>query len=206
MKKLTFILLALPWLLTACSSDSTQTDPAEVNNSSTAIRFHSSIQGMTRASYLTDLSNLTAFKVAALTNVTTPELYFAPMEVTHQSDGTWKNTITYYWPPEALKFYAYAPADLPVVINASQQMLSGFTVSSKPADQKDIITAWGQGVRATPPAINGPVPLHFRHALAQVEIRASNPSDTRVPHTLYRFDDPPAAGRRLRLMDGGIRL
>lgn len=177
MKRIRLILLALPLLLAACSNDSTE---VEAGDSQSAIRFHSSIQGMTRSTYKADLTNLVSFKVAAVSNVSSPEVYFAPMEVTHEADGTWRNTITYYWPPQALKFYAYAPIDLPVNITGQQQQLSDFTIASKPIDQKDIITAWGQGVRATPPATNGPVSLNFRHALAQIEVRASNPSDTRV--------------------------
>ncbi len=177
MKRIRLILLALPLLLAACSNDSTE---VEAGDSQSAIRFHSSIQGMTRSTYKADLTNLVSFKVAAVSNVSSPEVYFAPMEVTHEADGTWRNTITYYWPPQALKFYAYAPIDLPVNITGQQQQLSDFTIASKPIDQKDIITAWGQGVRATPPATNGPVSLNFRHALSQIEVRASNPSDTRV--------------------------
>lgn len=177
MKRLRITLLALPLLLAACSSDSSE---VAVSDTGSAIRFHSSLQGMTRSTYKTDLSNLVSFKVAAISDVSTPEVYFAPMEVTHEADGSWKNTITYYWPPQALKFYGFAPIDLPVNITAQLQQLKDFTIASKPADQKDIITAVGSGVRATPPATNGPVPLNFHHALAQIEIRASNPSDTRV--------------------------
>ena len=180
MNKLTTILLALPMLFMACSGDTVTSEPGDVGTSSSAIRFHSSLQGMTRSSYKSDLSNLVSFKVAGLTNVTTPEVYFTPMEVTHEADGSWKNTITYYWPTTPLKFYAFAPIDLPINITGYQQTLGNFTVASKPADQKDIITAWGSGTRVTPPAINGPVSLTFHHALAQVEIRASNPSDTKV--------------------------
>jgi len=177
MKRIRLILLALPLLLTACSNDSTE---VEAGDSQSAIRFHSSVQGMTRSTYKADLSNLVSFKVAAVSNVASPEVYFAPMEVTHEADGTWRNTITYYWPPQALKFYAYAPTDLPVNITGHIQQLSDFTIASKPVDQKDIITAWGQGVRVAPPETNGPVSLNFRHALSQIEVRASNPSDTRV--------------------------
>ena len=177
MKRLRITLLALPLLLAACSSDSTE---VAVSDTGSAIRFHSSLQGMTRSTYKTDLSNLVSFKVAAVSDVAAPSVYFSPMEVTHEADGSWKNTITYYWPPQALKFYGFAPIDLPVNITGQLQQLSDYTIASKPADQKDIITALGQGVRATPPATNGPVSLNFHHALAQIEVRASNPSDTRV--------------------------
>lgn len=177
MKLHRFILLALPLLLAACSHSTVM---GEQDGSQSPILFHTSVQGMTRAAYKTDLSNLTSFKVGALTNETTPEVYFEPMEVTHETDGSWKNSITYYWPEKALKFYAFAPVDLSATVSATAQVLNGYTVASAAADQKDVITAWGQGVRATPPAINGPVALNFHHALAQIEIRASNPSDTRV--------------------------
>lgn len=179
MKSLRNILYwTLPLLLLAgCSRDKLH---GEQTGLAPAIRFHSSVQGMTRTTYKTDLSNLNAFMVGSLTNESAPELYFAPMMVTHEDDGTWKNTVTYYWPSKPLQFYAFAPTDLPVQISATVQHLSGFSVADKPAGQQDIITAWGQGVRATPPATNGPVPLNFHHALAQIEIRASNPSDTRV--------------------------
>ena len=192
MKPHRFILLALPTLLLAsCSLNTIKQEQVE---SASPIRFHSSVQGMTRATYKTDLSNLNAFKVGALTNESAPEVYFTPMEVTHEPDGTWKNTITYYWPPKPLKFYAFAPGDLPVYITATAQQLNGFTVASKPADQKDIITAWGQGVRATPPAVNGPVSLNFRHALAQIEVRASNPSDTKVEVLGVKICHIPSTG------------
>lgn len=179
MKILRLTLLTWPLLLlAACSSDSHEVGTGESSNA--AIRFHSSIQGMTRSTYKNDLSNLVSFKVAAVSNVANPDVYFSPMEVTHEADGTWKNTITYYWPPQALKFYAFAPTELPVNITGLTQQLNDFTVASKPADQIDVITAWGQGVRATPPATNGPVSLNFRHALSMIEVRASNPSDTRI--------------------------
>ena len=177
MKIIRFILLTWPLLLAACANDSS----GEVeNDAKSAIRFHSSIQGMTRSVYKNDLSNLVSFKVAGVSDGTTSDVYFSPMEVTHEADGSWKNTITYYWPPQPLKFYGFAPIDLPVNITGQLQQLSDFTIASKPVDQKDIITAWGYGVRATPPATNGPVALNFRHALSQIEVRASNPSDTRV--------------------------
>ena len=178
MKILRLTLLTWPLLLAACSSDSA--DVAAGDSSSAAIRFHSSLQGMTRSTYKSDLSNLTAFKVAAVSQVDPPSVYFTPMEVTHESDGSWKSSITYYWPPQPLNFYAYAPTDLPVTITGAAQQLAGYTTASKAADQQDIITAWGYGVRAQAPETNGPVALNFRHALCQVEIRASNPSDTRI--------------------------
>lgn len=186
-------MLALPFLFWACSSDISQGDSVRENNN--AIRFHASVEGMTRGEYKTDLSNMTAFKVAALTNVaTSPEVYFSPMEVTHEADGTWKNTVTYFWPPQSLKFYAYAPADLPVTIDGTKQTMTNFTVATKPVSQKDVITAWQQGVRATPPATNGPVPLNFRHALARVEVRATNPSDTRIDVLGVKICRIPATG------------
>lgn len=185
MKRFRLTLLTLPLLLAACSGDSTTASvgpdgPDTPDATGNVIRFETSLTGMTRAEYKSDLSNLSSFMVAALTNTATPETYFPSMEITKQSDGSWKGATTYYWPEQPLQFFAYAPKDLGVDISPSSQRLSDFTLADKPAAMTDVITAWAQGVRATPPATNGPVSLNFRHALARIEVHASNPSDTRV--------------------------
>lgn len=194
MKRLRALILITLLVMTACTRSSPPEEEKGNVDSPVAIKFRSSLQGMTRATYKTDLSNLASFKVAALTNATTPEVFFPPMEVTQQTDGTWQNSITYYWPSELLQFFAYAPSDLPFVINSQTQQLSGFTVAGKADEQKDVITAWSHGVRASFPATTDTVSLVFRHALALIEIYASNPSDFKVDILGVKICRIPATG------------
>ena len=176
------IILILPLLLVACSNSS---PPEELDNeylnSPLDIRFHSSIMGMTRSNtYQPDLSNLASFKVAAFTHTSNPETFFPPMDVMQQADGTWLNSTTYYWPSQPLQFYAYAPSDLPFIVTSEAQLLTDYSVADSAAHQKDIITAWGHGKRSDFRETNDSIPLFFRHAMAIIEVRASNPSDNRV--------------------------
>lgn len=144
------------------------------------ISFMPRLQGMTRAEYKDDLSNLTAFSVSALTDSESPSVYFESAAVSRISDGTWKSGETHFWPETPLTFYAYAPADLPLSVTGRAQLFGGYTVGAKTTEHIDIITAWGHGERPASAEENQPVELTFRHALAKVEVRANNTSDMRV--------------------------
>lgn len=186
MKLLKLTLLTLPLLLTACSGDSSTggtepvPSPTPTGSTDNVIRFSTSIQGMTRTEFRSDLSNLTGFMCAAMTNVSSPEMYFDAEEVSMKADGTWNTGVTHYWPEQSLQFFAFAPYTLPVSITPSAQRLSGFQVAAKPALMTDIITAWGQGSKPAANAVNAPVSLSFHHALSRIEVQVSNPSDTKV--------------------------
>ena len=130
----------------------------------------------TRGNSINDLDHLTAFKVSALKRGETGTVgnFFTDMTVTNAGDGTWTNGEKHYWPSYALDFYAYAPTDVSGVsvatgaADGSTKVISAFTPSSTVAEQKDLMVA----ANLTVPLKTKPVPLHFKHALTQIEIKA----------------------------------
>lgn len=170
-KRLIFGLAIASAAFAACSNDET----VDVNVGQ-GITFRTSLDHATRANVETTAS-LTAFKVTAIGD--NGLNYFTDLNVT-KTAGEWKTASTYYWPTFALKFYAYANGPATgkgtVTINKDGKKITGFTPANAAADQKDLLVAYQTGTRA---AYNdAPVPLKFKHALSQLEIKAkcSNPA------------------------------
>ena len=164
-KRLIFGLAIASAMFAACSND--ETVDVSVGD---AIGFRTSIDRATRSNIETTAS-LDSFKVTAIGS--NDLNYFTDLMVKKQG-STWKTANTYYWPTYALQFYAYANGPAAgkgtVTINKDGKQITGYTPAAKAADQKDLLVAYNSGTRATN---NGtPVPLTFKHALSQIEVKA----------------------------------
>ena len=139
-------------------------------NRGAAIDF--TVAAHTRA-HETTTSNLETFYVTAVdprqaNNYFTDVAYIKSGEIFHSSP-------TYYWPGDGseLDFYAYAPSatDLgaSVSIDRDAQKLIDYSPSSDISQQCDFIAA-----SMTQGRIETSVPVYFKHALSQIEVRARN--------------------------------
>ena len=139
-------------------------------NRGAAIDF--TVAAHTRA-HETTTSNLETFYVTAVdprqaNNYFTDVAYIKSGEIFHSSP-------TYYWPGDGseLDFYAYAPSatDLgaSVSIDRGAQRLIDYSPAADISQQHDFITA-----TTTQGRMETSVPLEFRHALSQIEVRAKN--------------------------------
>ena len=115
------------------------------------------------------------FDVWAATGVNT---YFAADTYTYDSGtDTYKSADAHYWPAAttAVDFFAlknYNGTVSFVTDPSSSITVTGYTVESTPATQKDFLYAVDKGV--TKPTGGAAAPLNFRHALSQIEFKAVN--------------------------------
>ncbi|HIW98310.1 MAG TPA: fimbrillin family protein [Candidatus Tidjanibacter gallistercoris] len=165
------ILLAVA-VLTALVSCSKET-VVDVNRGKN-ISFRTSLDNSLTRTNQIGLNNLKAFKVTAIGNGTS---YFDDMKVTYSNDEqTWKTEYSYPWVDYTLAFFAYAPGDVSgVSISNASKTITGFTPARAVDRQKDLIIAYNTGDREHNES-NG-VSLNFKHALAQIEIRAKCPNE-----------------------------
>lgn len=111
------------------------------------------------------------FQVWASTT-TGKKVYFQNETYTDYS-GTYKSATAHYWPAENLDFFALKNPNGAVAFDATTPKITvtGYTVESTPATQKDFLYAVKTGV--SKPA-GGKTNLNFRHALSQIEFKAKN--------------------------------
>lgn len=99
-----------------------------------------------------------------------------PWEVT-KSGSNWAFTGTnkLYWfdATTAGKFTAYANSS----VSAADGKLAGVTVPATLADQKDVLVAYNEGTKTD---FTTGVPLHFRHAMSQIVVKASYTFDASI--------------------------
>ncbi|MCR5470736.1 MAG: fimbrillin family protein [Prevotella sp.] len=169
-KRFSWLLAAIPLLMSGCIFDGSDGDTAAPKE----IRFSTDVcEPSTRASYTG--ATFTEFLVTSLGDATP---YFQNLKVTKQSGGDWETASTKYWPPYPLRFFGYAPASLKeqVTVDNSQQKLTGYQPASNAINQADIVTAY---VRANQNSAKGAAVLGFRHALSQIEVVAKNGDPTK---------------------------
>lgn len=114
----------------------------------------------------------TSFDVWAATDSKT---YFS--KETYTLDGgssTYKSPSARYWPATAVDFFALKNQNGTVSFDASASSITvtGYTVESTPATQKDFLYAVDKSV--SKPDGGAAAPLNFRHALSQIEFKAVN--------------------------------
>lgn len=96
--------------------------------------------------------------------------YYLPEgETTYKAEGAAR-----YWPASAVDFFALKNQNGSVSFDASASSITvtGYTVESTPATQKDFLYAVDKSVRK--PDGGAAAPLNFRHALSQIEFKAAN--------------------------------
>ncbi|WP_315352097.1 fimbrillin family protein [Phocaeicola abscessus] len=170
MKKNVLYLAAGLLALASCSQDET----TGLDNGA-AIGFRPSIGAVTRGPVITQ-SNLSPFKVTAYAPGGTTNL-FTNLEVSSTDGVNWTTAQTYFWPTTGtLNFCAYAPATVTgATVNPTVQKIVGFTPATIVADQKDLVISFNTGTKAANEASG--VAMNFKHALAQIELRAKCPND-----------------------------
>lgn len=176
-----FMLLPIAALLLAsCSQDEQQfTNPQRPDVPEGAIYFTSGIQGMTRG--LTTMENFTSFNVAGMhNNDVSDEFSFSAITVsTADAGATWSYDGGFkYYPGDNsnISFYAYAPTSLSAsasITNDTKQ-IADFTQGTTVADQTDVLASYATGNKINN-SLSG-VTIDFKHALAQIEVKAKNSS------------------------------
>lgn len=166
MKKNFILSMAIAYtMLAACSND----EIVDVNTGGT-ISFRTLIDIATRTNQETTAS-LSTFKVTAIKDAGTE---FATTVT--KSGSEWNTAETYYWPNYALKFYAYANGPAAgkgrVSITKDAKTITDFTPAGNVTEHKDLLVAYNTGTKDN--YNSSPVPLTFKHALSQIEVKAKN--------------------------------
>lgn len=176
MKKLMFLLPVAALAMAACSNEESSVQSSRTN----AVVVNPVIQGATRGTVYTDANIFPSFNLiangsfataAASANVTNQEY---TMVVT-KSGSSWTLGTPLYWgdATTAASFTAYAGGNATVTPSGGN---IAFTVAENPADQTDFVVAYNHGNQTD---FSGGVPLHFRHTLSQILVKASyNTDDT----------------------------
>ena len=164
MKSSMALMAAMATVFASCSND-------EIRNTASPVEigFNTTLSGVTRT--VLDNSNFAQFKVTAL-NSTDGSAYFSDENVS-KDGNSWFTENHYYWPDNALDFYAYAPTDLSnVTINQTTKQIADFVPVYHVKNQQDIVVAIGSGSKES--NMDNGVNLNFKHELAQIEVKATN--------------------------------
>ena len=176
MKKLMFLLPVAALAMAACSNEESSVQSSRTN----AVVVNPVMQGITRGTVYTDANIFPSFNLIANGSFATAAINEAAvnkeytMAVT-KSGSSWTLETPLYWgdATTAASFTAYAGG------NANEAPSGGniaFTVAENPADQTDFVVAYNHGNQTD---FSGGVPLHFRHTLSQILVKASyNTDDT----------------------------
>jgi len=168
-KNLLFTAMAVA-ALASCSND----EVIDINKSG-SIAFRASLdKAITRANVI-NLQNLAAFNVTAIGNGAN---FFTDLAVTSADNGnSWTTASTYYWPNNALFFFAYAPQTPggTVSIDNTAKKITGFSPAQSVADQKDLVISYNTGTKGSNE--NAGVAMNFKHALSQIAVNAKCSND-----------------------------
>ena len=194
MKKLFFLMPLAALALASCSSDETQS--VAQKQSPGAVNFIPAMNGsITRGTIFTDASFASSpgdFEViasgyfyesdpsgtsAAANNIT------KEYNVTHAS-GAWTLDGSLWWgdASTSAKFTAFAPSEAKTNLSVDKKTLD-FAPAGEITSQKDLVVAYNEGSRT---AFSSGVPLHFRHALSQIVVRASYKDDPNYDLNTYK--------------------
>ena len=174
MRKMMFLLPFAALAMASCTNN----EDAVVQSSALenqAVKIFPQVGGTTRGVVETTAS-ISEFKVILNGNFSTSVTgtgvagTYGPEIVTKGTSG-WSMGTPYYWgdATTAGKFTAFAPSTL----TPSEGKVS-YSVSSTLADQKDLLVAYNEGSKTD---FASGVPLHFRHAMSQIVVKASYADD-----------------------------
>lgn len=185
MKKLMILLPFAALAMASCtnSEDAVQTSPVAENQE---VKIFPQVGGTTRGTVETtaSLSSFTLLadgKFATTAQATISDVSTVTKTV-NKSGSTWAfaDDSKLYWfdATTAGKFTAYANSS----VAAADGKLAGVTVPATLADQKDLLVAYNEGTKTD---FTTGVPLHFRHAMSQIVVKASYTFDA----SITGFDD-----------------
>lgn len=160
------------------SEDAVQTSPVAENQE---VKIFPQVGGTTRGTVETtaSLSSFTLLadgKFATTATATSSDVSTVTKTV-NKSGSTWAFAGDYklYWfdATTTAKFTAYANSS----VAAADGKLAGVTVPATLADQKDVLVAYNEGTKTD---FTTGVPLHFRHAMSQIVVKASYTFDASI--------------------------
>ena len=169
-----FLLPFAALAMASCSSseDSLAQPQPELN---TELKIFPSVGTSTRGTVETTAS-LSSFQVIASGKFATtatepnPNVTTTGIKTVNKSGSNWAFADDYklYWgdATTAGKFTAYANSAVP----AADGKLTGVEVAAAVGDQKDLLVAYNEGTKTD---FTTGVPLHFRHAMSQIVVKAS---------------------------------
>ena len=170
MKKNVLYLAAGLLALASCSQDETTG-----TDNGGSIRFRPAVGNVTRGPVITT-DNITTFKVSSYVTGAAAN-FFTDLQV-NKTGSSWNTAQVYYWPGTGtLNFFAYAPVDVTTVtVSPTARAINNFSPAAKVAEQKDVVVAFATGTKAANE--NSGVPLTFKHALSQIEVKAKSANTT----------------------------
>ena len=174
MKKLMFLLPVAALAMAACSNEESSVQSSRTN----AVVVNSVMQAATRGTVYTDANIFPSFNLIANGSFATAAINEAAvnkeytMAVT-KSGSSWTLGTPLYWgdATTAASFTAYAGGNASVTPSGGN---IAFTVAENPADQTDFVVAYNRGCQTD---FTAGVPLHFRHTLSQILVKASYNTD-----------------------------
>lgn len=181
MKKLMILLPFAALAMASCtnSEDAVQTSPVAENQE---VKIFPQVGGTTRGTVETTAS-LSSFQViasgkfATTATETNPNVTTTGIKTVNKSGSNWAFADNYklYWgdATTTAKFTAYANSS----VDAADGKLAGVTVPATLADQKDVLVAYNEGTKTD---FTTGVPLHFRHAMSQIVVKASYTFDASI--------------------------
>ena len=175
-----FLLPFAALAMASCSSseDSLVQPQPELN---TELKIFPSVGASTRGTVETtaSLSSFTLLadgKFATAATATSSDVSTVTKTV-NKSGSNWAFAGDYklYWfdATTTAKFTAYANSS----VDAADGKLAGVTVPATLADQKDVLVAYNEGTKTD---FTTGVPLHFRHAMSQIVVKASYTFDASI--------------------------
>lgn len=151
-------------------------EPLDVSPvSSGEIAFNAVFSAETKAQDIT-LSSLGSFVVDAYNRNTTTNPYMSSVVYTGEGNPkVYSSATPYYWPSNALDFYAYATGS--AVGQVVKNSYNSFTVTpaSNPADQVDLLFACSIN-QTKASSTGGAIPLNFRQTGSRIVVKAKNNS------------------------------
>lgn len=194
----TLLLLITAFVLSACSSDDTNTTPNAANDSE--IRFDVGVWNMmegTRATFYTDAQLQNEGFMCAAYNAGDVTEYISPVEVNWDGDSWEFEGGKRYWPASgSLDFFAYSPQTPPAYISGStyttartpQFTCNDLPTTLTPTDAtKEFVWALTAGQSKAGQGASG-VAMTFQHPFARVKFKLSAASGANV--TVNRITIP----------------
>lgn len=159
--------------LVSCTKD----DVVEVNKGK-GIFFSALLDNPVTRANVVDRDNFGEFHVIGIGDNNGNKEIAMPANKVKKENNIWKCSTLYYWPAYDVDFFAFSHldgADSKVGINTTSQKITGFKPKRKVSEQEDLVICRQKGKKVDHETVG--VPLLFKHALSQIEIKAkcSNP-------------------------------
>ncbi|MGN1210180.1 MAG: hypothetical protein ACI4TM_00725, partial [Candidatus Cryptobacteroides sp.] len=179
MKQTTLILAGLALLAASCTKTEVVSNDAQDNSQGIGFSAYTARHTKAAQADVTN-DNLTSFNVTALKNGV-DDKYIDNVSFSKNGD-VWESETKYFWPNNALDFYAYntpseGGATFTTSFSSSAQTIA-VTPATDLANQEDLVAAKAENQTFANTNANGAIDLTFSHYLTQIIVKAKNSNPT----------------------------